>query len=117
MQNKEKMTITEEHAVHHTMAFARMNPPHAGHGEVVDKVNEVQKKHGGTSSIVLSRSHDSKKNPLTPEQKVHHAQNAFPHAHFESDDGLLQHLSKLHKKGVTHLHMVAGTDRIEDLRN
>jgi len=116
MQNKEKMTITEEHAVHHTMAFARMNPPHAGHGEVVDKVNEVQKKHGGTSSIVLSRSHDSKKNPLTPEQKVHHAQNAFPHAHFESDDGLLQHLSKLHKKGVTHLHMVAGTDRIEGFK-
>jgi hypothetical protein len=108
--------IKEENAVHHTMAFVRMNPPHAGHGELVDKVQEVQKKNGGTHSIVLSKTSDPKKNPLTPEQKLQHVRNAFPHAHVESDDGLLQHLSKLHKRGVTHLHMVAGADRLEGFK-
>ena len=107
--------ILEEKEVHHTMAFVRMNPPHAGHGKLVDKVHGEQKKHGGTSSIVLSKTHDPKKNPLSPEQKLHHVKNAFPHAHVESDSGLLQHLSKLHKNGVTHLHMVAGADRTEGM--
>ena len=116
MQKEPILKISEDKEVHHTMAFVRMNPPHAGHGELVDKVHEVQKKHGGTSSIVLSKSHDPKKNPLSPEQKLHHVKKAFPHAHVEMDDSILHHLVKLHKKGVTHLHMVGGADRAETFK-
>mgnify|MGYP003351757742 CR=1 FL=1 len=98
--DKNLKLIKEENAVHHTMAFVRMNPPHAGHGELVDKVHEVQKKNGGTHSIVLSKTHDPKKNPLSPEQKLQHVKNAFPHAHVEQDDGLLQHLAKIGRAHV-----------------
>ena len=44
-------TIKEEEkkskSKHSVMAFGRMNPPHAGHQHVVDKVADVAKKVGG----------------------------------------------------------------------
>jgi hypothetical protein len=105
---------------HHVMFWGRANPPHAGHEKAVEKVAEVAKKHNATSSITLTRSHDPKKNPLTPEQKLKHAKRAFPHANVELADKehptILHHLSKVHSKGVTHLHIVAGSDRIPEYK-
>ena len=112
--------IKEENAVHHTMAFVRMNPPHAGHGELVDKVHEVQKKNGGTHSIVLSKTHDPKKNPLTGEQKVKHLKRYAPGANIRASSKenptLFSHAAELHKSGVTHLHVVAGSDRVAEYK-
>jgi hypothetical protein len=100
---------------HHTLFWGRANPPHAGHEKAYNVVKKVARQNGGTSSIVLSRTHDNKKNPLTPEQKEKHAKRAFPDVNTSVADpehnGLLQQLSKLHEQGVTHLHMVAGSDQ------
>lgn len=106
------------HRRHHTLFWGRANPPHAGHEEAYKKVKENIRKTGGTGSIILSRSYDPRKNPLTPEQKEKHAKRAFPDVNTAVADAkhptLLNQLSKLHEQGVTHLHMVAGSDRIPE---
>ena len=62
---------TEKHSV---LAFGRMNPPTTGHAKLVDKVKDVAKEVGGTHHIVISHSQDPKKNPLSADQKIKHAQ-------------------------------------------
>jgi len=101
---------------HHTLFWGRANPPHAGHEAAYDVVKKTAKKNGGTSSMVLTRSQDPKKNPLTPAQKEEHAKAAFPDVNTSVTDKehptLMHHLSKIHENGVTDLHLVAGSDRI-----
>lgn len=103
--------------VHHTMAFGRMNPPTAGHEKLVQHMHDTAKKFGGGHTLVLSGSHDTKdgKNPLSPEQKLKHAKNAFPGTNVVVADKdkptLLHQASELYKQGVTHLHFAGGSDR------
>ena len=102
---------------HHVMAYGRMNPPTAGHEEVVKTIKDKAKEVGGGHTLILSHSHNTKdgKNPLDPETKLKHARNAFPGTNIEvaSKDKptVLQHAAELHAKGVTHLHFVGGSDR------
>jgi hypothetical protein len=106
---------TEE--VHHTMAFGRMNPPTAGHEKLVQHMHDTANKFGGGHTLVLSGSHDTKdgKNPLSPEQKLKHAKNAFPGTNVVVADKdkptLLHQASELHNQGITHLHFAGGSDR------
>lgn len=102
---------------HHVIAFGRMNPPTAGHEEVVKTLKDKAKEVGGDHTLILSHSHGTKdgKNPLSPEQKLYHAKNAFPGTNIEvaSKDKptLLHHVVDLYNKGVTHLHFTGGSDR------
>lgn len=102
---------------HHVIAFGRMNPPTAGHEEVVKTLKDKAKEVGGDHTLILSHSHATKdgKNPLSPEQKLYHAKNAFPGTNIEvaSKDKptLLHHAVDLYNKGVTHLHFTGGSDR------
>jgi hypothetical protein len=108
----------ENHAV---LAFGRMNPPTTGHAKLVDKVHQIAAKHNASHHVVLSHSQDAEKNPLSPKDKVKHAKRYFPDTHIEAADKehptILHHASKLHKQGVTHLHVVAGSDRKEEMHN
>jgi predicted kinase len=107
----------EKHAV---MTFGRMNPPTTGHLKVVDKVKEVAHKVGGSHQVIVSHSQDTKKNPLSGEQKVKHLKRYSPGTNFKSSSKehptFLQHAAELHKQGVTHLHMVAGSDRVKEYK-
>lgn len=104
---------------HHVMAFVRMNPITNGHEALVNKVHEVAKKHGADHSVIMSHSHDPKKNPLSPEQKLKHARRAFPGTNLSTSSkdkpSLLHHAVELHKQGVQHLHLVAGSDRAKEM--
>ena len=107
----------EKHAV---LAFGRMNPPTTGHEVLVNKVKDVANKYGASHHVVLSHSQDKSKNPLSARQKLKHAQRFFPNTNLsvsnaESPNFLTQ-AAKLHKKGVTHLHMVAGSDRVPEYK-
>jgi len=106
---------TEGPSRHHTLFWGRVNPPHAGHEQAYNTVKKVSRQNGGTSSMVLSRTQDNKKNPLSPEQKEKHAKRAFPDVSTsvadESHPTILHQISKLHERGVTDLHLVAGSDR------
>lgn len=109
-----------EKEVHHVFAFGRMNPPTVGHGALVDKVKEVAKANNADHSIVLSHSQDPAKNPLSPEQKLKHAKRFFPGTNIQAatkeSPTFIHHLKDLHKKGVTHMTMVAGSDRVEEYK-
>lgn len=109
MENKEK---------HSVLAFGRLQPPTVGHEKLIDKVKEVAKAHNASHHVVLSHSQDSKKNPLSPEQKLKHAKRAFPGTNLSVSNKehptFLDQAAKLHKQGVTHLHMVGGSDRVEE---
>lgn len=100
------------------MAFGRMNPPTVGHEKLVNHVQNVAKKVGGTAHIVVSHSQDPKKNPLTPAQKLKHAKRAFPGVNVSASDkdapNFLAQASKMHAAGVTHFHMVGGQDRVDE---
>ena len=81
-----KQFLEEQKEKHAVLAFGRMNPPTVGHAKLVDKVKEVAKEVGGKSFIVLSHTHDAAKNPLSPEQKVKHAQRFFPGVNITTSD-------------------------------
>ncbi len=100
------------------LAFGRMNPITSGHQKLVDKVRDIATKVGGSHHIVLSHSQDARKNPLSAEQKVKHAKRAFPGTNFTASSKeaptFFDHAENLYKQGVTHLHMVGGSDRVDE---
>lgn len=108
----------ENHAV---LAFGRMNPITNGHQKLVDTVKNLADKVGGSHHIVLSHSTDPAKNPLTGAQKLRHAKRAFPGTNFsvstKEHPNFLKQAELLHKQGVTNLHMVGGSDRVDEFRN
>jgi cell division protein ZapA (FtsZ GTPase activity inhibitor) len=110
--------LEEQKEKHAVLAFGRMNPPTIGHSLVVDKVKDVAKTFGASHHIVLSHSQDKSKNPLSAEQKVKHAKRFFPKTNItvatKEEPNFLTQAAKLHKQGVTHLHMVAGSDRTDE---
>jgi len=108
--------LREQKEKHAVMAFGRMNPITVGHEKLVNKVKDIADKVGGSAHIVVSHSQDSKKNPLTSSQKIKHAKRAFPGVNVSASSpdapNFLAQAAKLHKQGVTHLHMVGGQDRV-----
>ena len=110
--------LREQKEKHAVLAFGRMNPITSGHEKLVNKVKDIADKVGGSHHIVLSHSQDSKKNPLSAAQKVKHAKRAFPGTNFTASSKeaptFFDHAEKLHKQGVTHLHMVGGSDRTDE---
>ena len=102
------------------MSFGRMSPPTVGHMKVIDKVKSIAKKVGGSAHVIVSHSHDSNKNPLTAEQKIKHLKRYAPDVHVSASDkehpSIFHQAAKLHKAGVEHLHVVAGSDRVDEYK-
>jgi hypothetical protein len=98
-----------------------MSPPTVGHEALVNKVKEVAKNFKGDHNVVLSHSQDSKKNPLPPQLKLKHAKRFFPGTNISVADKdkptILHHAAEMHKKGITHLHVVGGSDRTDEYYN
>ena len=113
--------LTEQTEKHAVLAFGRMNPITSGHQTLINKVKDVAHDYGASHHIVLSHTTDPKKNPLTGAQKLKHAKRAFPKTNFSvatsEHPTFLQQAAKLHKQGVTHLHMIGGSDRVEEFHN
>lgn len=102
-------------------AFGRMNPPTTGHVKLVDKVHELAKKHDAHHEVVLSHSHDPKKNPLSPQEKVKHAKRFFPGTNITTSSkehpNFISHAKRLSDAGHKHLIMVAGSDRVKEYKD
>lgn len=112
---------TKQGEKHHVMTFGRMNPPTTGHLKLIDKVKEVADKHNATHSVIVSHSQDSKKNPLSGESKVKHLKRYAPGTNIETSSkekpSIFHHAAEAHKKGVTHLHVVVGSDRVKEFKD
>ena len=101
-----------------TLAFGRFNPPHAGHGQLMDIAAQSAEETEGDYIIVPSRSNDKKKNPLEADSKVSTMRSLFPdHAEKIINDPqnrtIFDVLKKAHNDGYTNVNIVAGEDRVK----
>lgn len=112
---REEIEITEAKVKKKVLSFIRANPMHEGHGEVIRTGAAEAQRQGADHEIILSHSQDSKKNPLSPAQKLKHARRAFPGVNFSvsspSQPSLLHHLAKAHADGYKEVTIVGGSDR------
>jgi len=107
--------VEEEKIVYFT--FGRMNPPTIGHGKLLDKV----KQQAGSQPyrVYVSQSQDSKKNPLSYQDKIKHVRKMFPkHARSVMSDKkvktAIDAAVQLYNQGFRKLVMVVGSDRIRE---
>ena len=102
-----------------TLAFGRFNPPHAGHGQLMDIAAESAAETQGDYIIVPSRTNDPKKNPLDADFKVSTMRNMFPD-HSEKivndpqNNTIFDVLKKAHNDGYANVRIVAGDDRVKE---
>jgi nicotinic acid mononucleotide adenylyltransferase len=100
------------------LTYGRFNPPHGGHAKMIDHVL-AQKGH---HHIVVSHSQDSKKNPLHAHEKIDLLHKMYPdhkdafHAATKEEPTIFHHAKKLHDAGYKHLHVVVGSDRVEEFK-
>ena len=114
--------IQEEAEKHAVIAFGRFNPPTTGHEKLIHKVESTAKEKGGEAHIIASHSEGTSKNPVPKEAKVGYIKKVAAkgtHVSSSSSDShsLLHQATKLHKQGVKHLTMVAGSDRVDEYKH
>jgi FAD synthase len=99
------------------VTFGRFSPPHTGHDKLVQ---HVLKQEGDEHHIIVSHSQDTKKNPLSASEKVELMHKAYPdhkdkiYASSTAEPSVFHAATRLHKQGVHHMHLVVGSDRVED---
>lgn len=108
---------------HVSFCFGRMNPPTLGHKKLVDAVASQ----GGDYFIFPSRPTPKTKqqrlaNPLDVETKIHFIKSIFSSeaSHIVDDPRLNTFLSVctyLYGMGYNHVTIVAGSDRLDDLKS
>ncbi len=110
--------LFEAETKHVTFCFGRMNPPTIGHKQVLD----TMKSQGGEMKIFVSQSQDKKKNPLDYATKIKFIKEMFPqYAKDVVENAALNTIGKvasyLHEQGYNAATFVAGSDRLEDMKN
>ena len=101
-----------------TLAFGRFNPPHAGHGRLMDLAAQSAEETEGDYIIVPSRTNDPKKNPLDPDSKVSTMRTLFP-SHAEKivndpqNNTIFDVLKKAHNDGYANVRIIGGEDRVK----
>lgn len=99
------------------LSFGRMNPITVGHLKLMREIVKVSKKEGGEAMLFLSHSCDSKRNPLTYEEKMKYVLSNSPKGLIVVDSPLrtvYEVVESLVKEGYTDIVLVCGSDRKED---
>ena len=92
--------------------FGRMNPPTVGHEKLVNKVKDIARKEGAKAEVYLSQTQDAKKNPLSYDDKVMLAREAFgsivQNINLKTIIDVMKHISSKY----TEVILVVGDDRV-----
>lgn len=103
------------------LAYGRANPPTVGHEKLFNKAIEHAKSVDGTPHIYVSHSQDAKKNPLHGAEKISLIKKSLKkHKNLnvqttsQDEPSILHIAAKLHKEGYNNLHVVAGSDRVDE---
>ncbi len=98
--------------------FGRFNPPTIGHQKLIQKVLSMP---ANQKKIYLSRSQDSRKNPLEPNAKLRFMRDMFkfarPNLELNPTNMVLDLMTSIYKKGFTDVTMVVGSDRVREFEN
>lgn len=100
---------------HHTFIPMKARIPTTGHAGLVETGKKITSKHGGSMSIGLSGA----AKPLSIQDKTKLAEKTFGHKVETGShvNGIVPGLIHLHKSGVKHLHVVCGSDRVDEYKN
>lgn len=96
--------------------FGRFQPPTAGHKLLIDTIKATAEKNSSDHAIYVSKTQDSKSNPLSIDQKMHFLSLIFPDTNFVATNGQIRTFIEAAKelnKTYKNLVMVAGSDRVE----
>ena len=100
-----------------TVTFGRFNPPTIGHQKLLDAAKKAAGK--GSLRIYPSRSHDPKKNPYDPDEKIDVMKQMYPdHAGNIVNDPnsktIFDVLKQAHEDGFSSVKIVVGGDRVKE---
>tara|TARA_Y100001963_G_C6785091_1_gene452187 strand:- start:552 stop:1790 length:1239 start_codon:yes stop_codon:yes gene_type:complete len=100
-----------------TIVFGRFNPPTIGHEQLLNTAASVAE--DDNYIIVPSRTQDSKKNPLSPDQKISLMRDMFPdHSERIINDSKIRTIFDVLQKasidGYKNVVIVGGSDRVQE---
>lgn len=101
------------------ITFGRFNPPTIGHAKLIHKVLEVAHALRADHRIYTSLSRDTKKNPLSYQEKLKYLKAFFPEANVVEDYKVISIFSAIKKvadDGYRDVVMVVGSDRVPEIR-
>ena len=113
-------TFTEESTKEIVTTFGRFNPPTTGHEKLINAVAKEGK--GKTYRIYASQSEDSKKNPLSYEDKIKFMRKMFSqHGRNIILDRSIKNVfnvaSAAYDDGFTKFTLVVGSDRVPEFKS
>ncbi len=100
-----------------TLAFGRFNPPHAGHGKVLDAAEKAAA--GGDIKIYPSRRVNNTTDPIPPDMKISYLRKMYP----DYEDNIINDpemrsifnvLMAADEEGYKSVNIIAGSDRIAE---
>jgi RimK family alpha-L-glutamate ligase len=100
------------------VTFGRFQPPTIGHAKLVDVVVANARKEGAEHRIYPSRTHDPKRNPLSPKDKIGFMKKMFRGANVIDDKDVKNPFGMMHKineEGYKRVILVVGGDRVREL--
>jgi len=97
-------------------AFGRMNPPTIGHKVVVDKVLSEAAAKGADHFIFVSKTQDTKKNPLSQKSKIDYLKKLFPKVKFPlgKSTNPFDTVLYLCELGYKNIYVVTGSDHVTE---
>ena len=119
----ENLNTYQKHSNHAVLTFGRFSPPHVEHSNLVNAVIGHADDIGADPHVFVSHSVDSKKNPLTANEKIAVLRQAHPHhkqifhGSSKTSPSIFHALADLHAKGYKHATVVLGDDRVEEMKN
>jgi hypothetical protein len=99
------------------ISFGRMNPVTSGHERLVNKVLAVAAQAKGTPLIYLSHSEDTRKNPLSYNDKIKFAKQAFGSVIQKSKSRTIIEVAKELSGKYANLIVVVGSDRVAEFNS
>ncbi len=94
------------------LVIGRFNPPTRGHEAMLTQAVSVARAKKAQLFVFTTKTIDKKKNPLEVGTKLAYLRAAFPGITFSDVKHFFEALEVLNQQGITHLTIVAGSDRI-----
>ena len=115
-----KSLLKEAKAKSAVMVFGRFNPPTIGHGKLLESAGNIARRFNAELYVYGSQSQDSKKNPLSNQQKMNFMKEMFPKYKnsIQADPNIRSAIDAAVKlnEGNDQLVMVVGSDRDADFK-
>jgi len=98
-------------------SFGRINPPTSGHRKLVDQLCLEASKQNASARLYLSKTQDSKRNPLSPENKLSVVQTIFPKIEVRLAQTIFSAIADIENDGYDEAIFYCGADRYESFSN